>query len=114
MRRFHDHGDTEWRSVIRQLLAQGLIGVEGDYGTLVLTDASAEVLGRKRVVMMRTEKERAVKAAKPSSSRGGAKAAAVELAPDAADRLPVPDSGATGNHCPLRSRGRYGLRQILR
>ncbi len=82
-----DHGDTEWRSVIRQLLAQGLIGVEGDYGTLVLTDASAEVLGRKRVVMMRTEVERAAKATKPSSSRGGAKAAAVELTPDAADRF---------------------------
>src|ERR1700716_4247289 len=33
--------DTEWRGVVRQLLAQGLLTVEGDYGTLVLTDASA-------------------------------------------------------------------------
>ena len=32
--------DTEWRGVVRQLLAQGLLAVEGDYGTLVLTDAS--------------------------------------------------------------------------
>ncbi len=82
-----DRKDTEWRSVIRQLLAQGLVSVEGDYGTLVLTDASAEVLGRKRAVMMRTEVERAPKAAKPSSSRGRTKAVAVELAPDATNRF---------------------------
>ncbi|WP_344839070.1 DNA helicase RecQ [Actinocorallia longicatena] len=51
-------GESEWRGVVRQLLAQGLLGVEGDYGTLVLTDASAEVLGRKRDVPMRREPER--------------------------------------------------------
>ncbi|MFC7649437.1 RQC domain-containing protein [Streptosporangium lutulentum] len=38
--------ESEWRGVVRQLLAQGLLTVEGDYGTLVLTDTSAEVLGR--------------------------------------------------------------------
>mgnify|MGYP003287444202 CR=1 FL=1 len=30
--------EAEWRGVVRQLLAQGLLAVEGDYGTLVLTD----------------------------------------------------------------------------
>jgi ATP-dependent DNA helicase RecQ len=34
---------------------QGLLAVEGDYGTLVLTDASAEVLRGDRKVMMRRE-----------------------------------------------------------
>ena len=82
-----DHRDAEWRSVIRQLLAQGLVSVEGEYGTLVLTDASAEVLGSRRVVMMRTEVERAAKATKPTSSRRGATPAAAELAPDVTDRF---------------------------
>ncbi|BCJ63640.1 DNA helicase RecQ [Polymorphospora rubra] len=50
--------EAQWRGVVRQLLAQGLLAVEGDYGTLVLTDASAEVLGRQRTVMMRREPER--------------------------------------------------------
>ena len=32
--------------MVRQLLAQGLLAVEGDYGTLVLTEASGQVLQR--------------------------------------------------------------------
>lgn len=76
-------GEAEWRGVVRQLLAQGLLAVEGDYGTLVLTETSAEVLGRRRTVMMRREPER------PSSTRGGRSrgtttAAAAELPPAAA------------------------------
>jgi ATP-dependent DNA helicase RecQ len=63
--------DTEWRGVVRQLLAQGLLAVEGDYGTLVLTDASAEVLGRQRQVMLRREPERAAKSVKTAKSRRG-------------------------------------------
>ncbi|RRO19929.1 DNA helicase RecQ [Saccharopolyspora rhizosphaerae] len=52
-----DLSDTEWRGVIRQLLAQGLLAVEGDYGTLVLTGTSSEVLRREepRPVWLRTE-----------------------------------------------------------
>ncbi|SLI20116.1 ATP-dependent DNA helicase recQ [Mycobacteroides abscessus subsp. abscessus] len=44
-----DLRDTEWRGVVRQLLAQGLLAVRGDYGVLTLTPASEEVLfgGRK-------------------------------------------------------------------
>ena len=45
--------------MVRQLLAQRLLAVEGDYGTLVLTEESGEVLGRRREVMMRREPERA-------------------------------------------------------
>jgi ATP-dependent DNA helicase RecQ len=53
--------ESEWRGVVRQLLAQRLLAVEGDYGTLVLTDSSAEVLSRQRQVLLRREPERATK-----------------------------------------------------
>ncbi|HKR51107.1 MAG TPA: DNA helicase RecQ [Pseudonocardiaceae bacterium] len=55
--------EGEWRGVVRQLLAQGLLTVEGDYGTLVLTDSSTEVLSRQRQVLLRREPERAAKTA---------------------------------------------------
>ncbi|MGH3771144.1 MAG: DNA helicase RecQ [Pseudonocardiaceae bacterium] len=55
--------ESEWRGVVRQLLAQGLLAVEGDYGTLVLTDSSGEVLSRQRQVLLRREPERVAKAA---------------------------------------------------
>jgi ATP-dependent DNA helicase RecQ len=76
--------DTEWRGVIRQLLAQRLLTVEGDYGTLLLTEDSAEVLGRRREVMMRREPERTGRASR-SSSRDKKKAAVADLAPEAAE-----------------------------
>ncbi|GGQ07243.1 DNA helicase RecQ [Streptomyces mutabilis] len=55
--------EGEWRGVARQLLAQGLLAVEGEYGTLVLTEASGEVLRREREVPLRKEPE------KPASAR---------------------------------------------
>lgn len=63
--------EAEWRGVVRQLLAQGLIGVEGDYGTLVLTDTSAEVLNRQREVRLRRELEKAARAGKGNSGASG-------------------------------------------
>ena len=74
-----DLRDSEWRGVVRQLLAQGLLAVEGDYGTLVLTDRSAEVLRGELKVMMRREPER-TRAARPPRART-ATAAAAELSP---------------------------------
>ncbi|MEU8134797.1 DNA helicase RecQ [Streptodolium elevatio] len=70
-----DLDDNAWRGVIRQLLAQGLLTVEGDYGTLVLTDASGDVLGRRREVMLRREPERAARtrSSGSSGSSGGGK-----------------------------------------
>jgi ATP-dependent DNA helicase RecQ len=50
-----DLREAEWRAVARQLLAQGLLAVEGDYGALVLTDDSAPVLARQRQVMLRRD-----------------------------------------------------------
>src|ERR1700691_1343993 len=43
-----DLTDLQWRAVVRQLLAQGVLAVEGDYGTLLCTPAGEEVLYRKR------------------------------------------------------------------
>jgi ATP-dependent DNA helicase RecQ len=57
--------EQEWRGVVRQMLAQGLLAVNSDgYGTLVITDASAEVLSGARTVSLRREPERATRAAK--------------------------------------------------
>ena len=66
-----DLREAEWRGVVRQLLAQGLLAVEGDYGTLVLTQASGEVLSRQRQVLLRREPERVPRA---SRAAGRAKA----------------------------------------
>ncbi|KOX22788.1 ATP-dependent DNA helicase RecQ [Saccharothrix sp. NRRL B-16348] len=53
--------ESGWRGVIRQLLAQGLIAVEGEYSTLVVTPGSDEVLYQGRKVLMRREPERLAK-----------------------------------------------------
>jgi ATP-dependent DNA helicase RecQ len=79
-----DLRETEWRGVARQLLAQGLLAVEGDHGTLVLTDASGDVLGRRRAVAMRREPERASSPSASRTSSRSSKAAAVELPAEAA------------------------------
>jgi ATP-dependent DNA helicase RecQ len=82
-----DLRDTEWRGVVRQLLAQNLLAVEGDYGTLVLTPGSSQVLRKERPVMLRREPERP---AKPAKTAKAAKAEATALPAEAApvfDRL---------------------------
>ncbi|MFE3653836.1 DNA helicase RecQ [Streptomyces sp. NPDC059122] len=78
-----DLREAEWRGVVRQLLAQGLLAVEGDYGTLVLTESSGEALRGQRQVAMRREPEKAARAAK---AKAKGKRAPVDL-PEAA--LPV-------------------------
>ncbi|MEH1099796.1 DNA helicase RecQ [Micromonospora sp. CPCC 205561] len=74
--------EAEWRGVVRQLLAEGLLAVEGDYGTLALTEASADVLGRRRTVTMRREPEK-VASSRSAKPRGAATVVA-ELSPAAA------------------------------
>ncbi|WP_372360881.1 DNA helicase RecQ [Agilicoccus flavus] len=78
-----DLSETEWRGVIRQLLATGLLTVQGEYGTLCLTETSGEVLRGERTVRLRREAPRAARA----GGRGGraAKAPAAELPAPAAD-----------------------------
>ncbi len=84
-----DLSDVEWRGVVRQLLAQGLLAVSPDgFGTLLLTEQSAEVLSGARPVRLRKEPER-VRASRSSrsarsSSRGsGVGAAAADLPAEA-------------------------------
>ncbi|MDQ4092124.1 MAG: DNA helicase RecQ [Actinomycetota bacterium] len=76
--------DGQWRGVVRQLLAQGLLAVEGDYGTLVLTDSSAEVLRQHRKVLLRREPQRAAQAAKAAARTAGPRRAAPVDLPTAA------------------------------
>jgi ATP-dependent DNA helicase RecQ len=59
-----DLSEAEWRGVVRQLLAQGLLAVQGEYGILVLTEASGSVLDGSRKVMLRREAPKQSKAAK--------------------------------------------------
>ncbi|MGW3408985.1 DNA helicase RecQ [Streptomyces sp. NPDC000888] len=77
-----DLAESEWRGVVRQLLAQGLLTVEGEYGTLVLTEASGTVLRREREVPLRKEAPKPVGARSSSSREKKAKAAVAELAPE--------------------------------
>jgi ATP-dependent DNA helicase RecQ len=51
-----DLSEGEWRAVVRQLLAQGFVGVTSDgYGTLVLSPTSADVLAGRVTVKMRRD-----------------------------------------------------------
>jgi ATP-dependent DNA helicase RecQ len=50
-----DLSDQDWRSVIRQLLARGLLVAQGDYGTLALTEASGGVLRGETPVPLRRD-----------------------------------------------------------
>ncbi len=66
--------EPEWRGVVRQLLAQGLLRVRGEYGVLAITDDAADVLRGERTVRLRREQERV-----RTRSRRKAAAAPVEL-----------------------------------
>ncbi|MBV9093007.1 MAG: DNA helicase RecQ [Streptosporangiaceae bacterium] len=74
--------EAEWRGVARQLLAAGLLAVSGDHGTLVLTEASAQVLRGQRQVMLRRD----VPVAAAAARAGRPAAAARDGRPTAAAR----------------------------
>ncbi|MFJ1599116.1 DNA helicase RecQ [Streptomyces sp. NPDC088261] len=80
--------EAEWRGVARQMLAQGLVAVEGEYGTLTLTDESAEVLGGRRPVVLRREPESALRPARAEKTARN-RAAPVDLP---AEAVPVFES----------------------
>jgi ATP-dependent DNA helicase RecQ len=77
-----DLDESQWRGVVRQLLAQGLLAVEGDYGTLVLNEASGTVLSRERSVRMRREPEKTARSSGGRTAR--TKAPAADLPAEAA------------------------------
>ncbi|MGO1318456.1 MAG: RQC domain-containing protein, partial [Cellulomonadaceae bacterium] len=68
-----DLGEGEWRSVVRQLLAQGLLAVDAEgYGTLGLTEAGAQVLSGARAVPLRREAPRPARASRTGRRATGA------------------------------------------
>jgi ATP-dependent DNA helicase RecQ len=79
--------EAQWRGVVRQLLAQALLAVQGEYQTLALTAASAEVLRGQRQVMLRQDAP-TPKAARSSRGPAGGGAAArakpadIDLSPE--------------------------------
>ncbi|MBC7550666.1 MAG: DNA helicase RecQ [Cellulomonas sp.] len=72
--------ETEWRGVVRQLLAQSLLAVDADgYGTLRLTEASTSVLRGTRPVLLRREAPRPTKAIRAARSSKRSSAPTVDL-----------------------------------
>nr|WP_307807404.1 DNA helicase RecQ [Naasia sp. SYSU D00948] len=73
-----DLSEQQWRGVLRQLLAQNLLGVTEDgYGTLVLSAGSAEVLSGARQVLLRKDPDR------PDRVRSSGRKPAADLPPEA-------------------------------
>ena len=73
-----DLSEQDWRSVIRQLLARGLLVAQGEYGTLALSEASGGVLRGETPVPLRRDAIGRV-----SRSGGPRKASAADqLAPE--------------------------------
>jgi ATP-dependent DNA helicase RecQ len=56
--------------VLRQLIAQGLLAVEGNYNTFVLTEASRPVLRGEREVRLRRDPPRSARARSRTTSAG--------------------------------------------
>jgi ATP-dependent DNA helicase RecQ len=77
--------DAQWRAVVRQLLASGLLSVSDRHGTLGLTEASWSILRGDQQLSLRTQT--ALRSSRPG--RGGRKAgtrSAAATSLDAADR----------------------------
>ena len=79
-----DLSDQDWRSVIRQLLARGLLVARGEYGTLALSDASSAVLRGDAEVPLRRDT-----LGRGSGGAGGARV----RKPRAAETLATHDRG---------------------
>ena len=84
-----DLAESEWRGVVRQLLAQGLLAVEGEYGTLVLTDDSGAVLRRR---------------ARGAAAQGAQEPRRPAGRPPAASARPRPPRPSCPTSCSRRSR----------
>lgn len=69
--------DAEWRAVARQLIAQGMLSVESNHSTYVLTDASWAVMRGEVQVTMRRDPVRT--ASRSSQKSGRSRPAPVEL-----------------------------------
>jgi len=83
--------EAQWRGVVRQLLAQGLLAVRGEYQTLAITEASGDVLRGQRLVTLRRDvpRPRAARPARGSGSAGGGAVAGGGAKPGAAELPPL-------------------------
>ncbi|QIZ99972.1 DNA helicase RecQ [Leifsonia sp. PS1209] len=72
-----DLSESQWRGVVRQLIAQELLKPEGEYGVLAITPQSAAVLAGDRPVVLRREPDRPERPARAARSA----AAAADLEP---------------------------------
>ncbi|WP_300611705.1 HRDC domain-containing protein, partial [Trebonia sp.] len=76
--------EAQWRGVVRQLLAQGLLTVQGEFQTLALTEDSGEVLRGQRQVLLRRDvpvpkAERAARQGAAAATAAGARLEAGDL-----------------------------------
>ena len=84
--------EATWRAVVRQLLAQGLLAVQGEHGTLALTEASGTVLWQHREVPLRQDSTPArstgsARSGRRTSGREQDGARSADLPPEAQKRF---------------------------
>jgi ATP-dependent DNA helicase RecQ len=80
--------EGEWRGVVRQLLASGLLAVKGDHGTLALTDLSGEVMRGERPVVFRRDPPKVPAPPRSKRAAAGSAAGAAAGRPAAAELPP--------------------------
>ncbi|MCO1658419.1 DNA helicase RecQ [Pseudonocardia humida] len=78
-----DLGDGEWRAVIRQLVARGMLTVESNHNTFVLTEASRPVLRGEQQVMLRRDPPKPPKPARTRAAKAARGPQAAELPAEA-------------------------------
>ena len=76
-----DLSEQDWRSVIRQLLARGLLVAKGEYGTLALSESSAGVLSGATPVPLRRDVIGRTSPSGAGATRARKSAASASVAP---------------------------------
>jgi ATP-dependent DNA helicase RecQ len=71
-----DLSESQWRAVVRQLLALGHLRAEGEFHTLVPTDSSRAVLRSEVEVRLRVPAEKTPRAGRDRKARGAGRAGA--------------------------------------
>ena len=63
----HELSEKEWRSVMRQLLARGIVDAEGEYGVLVPGPEAGPVLRSEETVDLAVDRSPAKSAHRPAA-----------------------------------------------
>ena len=79
--------EAQWRSVLRQLIALGHVGTEGEFNTLVLEDSARAVLKGGVQLLLRVPAEAPPRSRAARSARGGAKPPPADLDAAAQQRM---------------------------